>query len=96
MYQCESCHLSKDYHVKFVPKPYRPSKPFYLIHNDVWGSSKVITLFGKRWFITFIDDHTKLCWVYLLNKKSDVTSVFKDFFLHDQSSISKKYLYSSV
>lgn len=80
MYQCESCHLSKDHLIKFAPKPYRPSKPFYLIHSDVWGPSKVTALSCKRWFITFIDVHTRLCWVYLLNKKSDVTSVFKDFF----------------
>ena len=60
-FQCESCHLSKDHCVKFVPKPYHPSKPFYFIHSDVWGPSRVTTLSGKRWFITFIDDHTRLC-----------------------------------
>ena len=48
MFQCEICHLSKDHHVKFVSKPYSPSKPFYLIHSVVWGPSKVITLSGKR------------------------------------------------
>ena len=80
MFQCESCHLFKDHRVKFLPKPYCPSKPFYLIHSDVWGPSKVSTLSGKKWFVIFIDDHTWVCWIYLLAKKSDVPRTFKDFF----------------
>ena len=50
------------------------------MHSDVWGSSKVNTLSGKKWFVTFIDDHTRVCWVYLLEKKSEVEQRFKDFF----------------
>ena len=80
MFQCESCHLSKDHRVKFFPKPYCPSKPFYLIHSDVQSPSKVFTLSSKKWFVTFIDDHTRVCWIYLLAKKSDVPRSFKDFF----------------
>ena len=30
--------------------------------------------------MTFIDDHTRLCWVYLMKKKSDVEQIFKDFY----------------
>ena len=30
----------------------------------------------KKWFITFMDDHIRLCWVYLLTDKNEVRSVF--------------------
>jgi len=30
-------------------------------------------------FITFIDDHSRVCWVYLLKGKSDVCQAVKDF-----------------
>lgn len=38
------------------------------------------TLSGARWFITFIDDHIRLCWVYLLKNKSVAEQTFKIFF----------------
>ncbi|KAA0050638.1 Beta-galactosidase [Cucumis melo var. makuwa] len=48
--------------------------------GDVWGPSKITTSSGKRWFVTFIDDHTRLIWVFLVSDKSEVTSVFQDFY----------------
>ena len=53
--------------------------PFMLIHSDIWGPSHVKTNTGVHWFITFIDDHTRLCWVYLLKEKSEAAGVFKQF-----------------
>ncbi|KAA0045080.1 reverse transcriptase [Cucumis melo var. makuwa] len=48
---------------------------FMLWHfRDVWGPSKVTTSSGKRWFVTFIDDHTRLTWVYLITDKSEEES----------------------
>ena len=58
---------------------YMPSKPFSLIHSDIWGPSRVRNISGTRWFITFIDDHTRNTWIYLLKEKSEATSSFKTF-----------------
>ena len=30
--------------------------------------------------MTFIDDHTCLCWVYLMSEKSEVKNLFKRFY----------------
>jgi transposase InsO family protein len=78
-FECESCVLSKSHKTPYSSRPYHASKPFYLIHSDVWGPSKITTQFGKRWFVTFIDDHTRLCWVYLMKDKSEVPEIFKCF-----------------
>ena len=64
---------------KTSPKFYKPSKPFSIIHSDVWGSNRINSLSNKRWFITFTDDHTRLCWVYLLKEKSEVGQIVKKF-----------------
>jgi IS30 family transposase len=37
-------------------------------------------MLGKRWFVTFIDNHTRLCWIYLMHEKSEVEKIFKDFY----------------
>ena len=30
--------------------------------------------------MTFIDDHTRICWVYLMREKSEVERIFKEFY----------------
>ena len=65
--------------VFFSPQNYRTSKPFALIHSDIWGPSRVSTLSHQRWFLSFVDDHTRVCWVFLLRDKSEATVVFKNF-----------------
>ncbi|KAJ8766765.1 hypothetical protein K2173_007832 [Erythroxylum novogranatense] len=77
---CEQCTLSKSHKISYPTKPYQPSKPLYLIHSDVWGPSRVKTLTWKKWFVTFIDDHTQLCWVYLICKKFEVAQIFQNFY----------------
>ena len=79
-FNCEQCILSKSHRTTYVSRPYTPSKPFYLIHSDIWGPSKVNTLSNKRWFVTFIDDHTRVCWVYLMKDKSEVEQIFRNFY----------------
>lgn len=60
----------------FPPQFYKESALFTLIHSDAWGSSRVATLSGKRWFPTFIDDHTRMTWTFFLKDKSEVGCVF--------------------
>ncbi|KAA0025960.1 Cysteine-rich RLK (RECEPTOR-like protein kinase) 8 [Cucumis melo var. makuwa] len=40
---------------------------------DVWGPSKVTTSSGKRWAVTFINNHTRLTRVYLITDKLENT-----------------------
>lgn len=50
-FQCDVCCFSKSNKSSYHSKPYRASKPFYLIHSDVWGPCKVPTITNKRWFL---------------------------------------------
>lgn len=49
-----------------------------LIHTDISGPLSP-TLCGKRFFITFIDDHSRYGYVYLINHKSEALDKFKIF-----------------
>ncbi|KAM2173457.1 hypothetical protein ACFX1R_038295 [Malus domestica] len=53
--------------------------PFDLVHSDVWGPSPVTTSLGIRWFVAFIDDCTRMTWLYVLKNKSDVSAIFRSF-----------------
>ncbi|KAJ9693662.1 hypothetical protein PVL29_009559 [Vitis rotundifolia] len=60
-FQCEVCELAKHHRASFLKSKYKPSIPFTLIHSDLWGPSRTPNRNHKKWFITFIDDHTRLC-----------------------------------
>ena len=34
----------------------------------------------ERWFVTFIDDHTRMSLVYLMEQKSEVENIYKTFY----------------
>ena len=40
---------------------------------------KTDSLSGNRYFLLFIDDYTRMCWVYFIRVKSEFFDVFKQF-----------------
>ena len=36
-------------------------------------------MLGNRYFITFVDDHSRMAWIYLLKDRSSVLNVFQTF-----------------
>lgn len=50
-----------------------------LIHSDICGPMPTKSLGGKRYILTFLDDHTRKVFVYFLDKKSEVCKYVKDF-----------------
>ncbi|XP_075489501.1 uncharacterized protein LOC142528343 [Primulina tabacum] len=45
----------------------------------VWGPSPVPTKGGSRYYVSFIDDCTRYCWVYVMKHRSDYLAIFNDF-----------------
>ena len=50
-----------------------------MIHSDIWGPPRVKCITGARWFVSFIDDHTRITWLFLVKEKSEVGSIFRNF-----------------
>jgi hypothetical protein len=78
--QCEICQFAKITKSVYAKVPYLKSHPFHLIHSDVWGPSRVKHVTGARWFVTFIDDHSRVTWLFLMKDKSEVGAVFQTFY----------------
>ena len=47
-FKCNVCELAHSHRVSFPPSLYKSSVPFMLVHSDVWGPSKIVTLGGAR------------------------------------------------
>jgi Integrase core domain/GAG-pre-integrase domain len=57
----------------------RSSSYFDIVHSDICGPSRVASLSGARWFVTFIDCHSRMTWLYLLKSKDGVLECLKAF-----------------
>lgn len=78
--QCEVCLEGKFSQLPLPKKSMSRSKaPLDLIHSDVCGPMQTMSPSGKRYFITFIDDYSRYCHIFLMNKKSEVFDKFKEF-----------------
>lgn len=65
---CETCVLAKSHRKIFKPNNTRVDLPFSLIHSDVLGPAPIIGGQNFRYFIIFVDDCTRMTWVYFLKK----------------------------
>ena len=49
------------------------------IHSDVWGPALVETIGGWHYFVSFMDDYSRITHLYLLHQKSEMFSTYKTF-----------------
>ena len=78
-FKCDVCEMAKSHQTSFPTSLNKSSVLFMVVHSDVWGLSKIASLGGAHWFVTFIDDCTRMTWVTLLKSKSDVSMAFQKF-----------------
>ncbi|KAK8628128.1 hypothetical protein V6N13_063840 [Hibiscus sabdariffa] len=77
---CEPCKLGKKHRLPFPKeKVWRASEKLQLVHTDICGPHRTLSLGGNKYFILFIDDFTRMTWVYFMKEKSEVFKVFKKF-----------------
>ena len=76
--QCDVCHLSKFARLPFSSSMSRASNPFEIVHSDIWGLV-LESCDGYKYFVTFVDDFTRITWLYLLKFKGELMDVFQDF-----------------
>ena len=94
---CESCVFGKHKRQQFDKEgSWRASQPLELIHTDLCGPMQRESNGGNRYFITFIDDFSRMCWTYFVRNKSNALNVFRKFkvFVELQSGCKIKKLRS--
>jgi hypothetical protein len=88
--KCETCILAKCHKAHYPLSINKSTIPFALIHSDVWGPSPISTISGFRWFVIFVDDCSRMTWLYLLKHKNEVLSIFQSFHTMVQTQFSTK------
>lgn len=80
---CKSCQFGKQTRFQFNAKEGSTSKPLELIHTDLCVPVRKKSPHGEKFYILFIDDFSRMCWIGLLKQKYeafDKFEVFKEFF----------------
>ena len=88
-HKCETCVEAKLTRSSFHSVD-RSTEPLGLIHTDVCDLKYVQTPNANKYFITFIDDCTKYCYVYLLKSKDEALDKFILYKNEVENQLSKK------
>ncbi|KAJ4703438.1 Retrovirus-related Pol polyprotein from transposon TNT 1-94 [Melia azedarach] len=73
---CDHCIFGKLHRSKFPKAIHRTKGTLDYIHSDCWGPSRVESLGGHRYFVSMIDDFSRMTWVFIMKHKSEA---FKNF-----------------
>ncbi|XP_075087592.1 uncharacterized protein LOC142169605 [Nicotiana tabacum] len=88
---CDVCPMARQQRLSFSDSSIHSSTPFQLVHIDIWGPYNTQTYNGFRYFLTLVDDFSRVTWTHLLSCKSNALSVLKAF-----HAMVKVYFHSTV
>ena len=64
--------------------------PLELVHSDLYEMNDELTKGGKRYFMTFIYDCTRFCYVYLLKSKDEALHYCKTYKAEVENQLERK------
>ncbi|OQE41636.1 hypothetical protein PENNAL_c0722G11228, partial [Penicillium nalgiovense] len=73
---CAPCVQGKGHALPFGKNKSIRTKPGDLIHIDIWGPCSIASYGGYNYYVTFTDDASRFCWVFLLKHKSELLDKF--------------------
>jgi hypothetical protein len=88
--KCHVCVEAKQPRKSHKAAVARELAPLDLIHSDICEINGILTKGGKRYFITFIDDCTWFCYVYLMKTKDEALHYFKIYKAEVENQLEKK------
>jgi hypothetical protein len=88
--KCQVCVQSKQPCKPYMAAKVRNLVPLDLIHSDLCEINGILTKGAKRYFITFIDDSTRFCYVYLLKSKDKALLYFMTYKAEVENQLERK------
>ncbi|KAJ0860142.1 putative RNA-directed DNA polymerase [Helianthus annuus] len=70
---CDSCIKAKHTRSPFPISSIKTNDCFELLHCDIWGPYRTLSLTRASYFLTIVDDYSRAVWVFLLRHKSEAS-----------------------
>ena len=77
--KCDACILGKHSKKPFQEHKFRACRKLELIHSELCGLMPIPYANGTKYLMNFVDDYSRMFWVYLLKTKSEAFQTFKNF-----------------
>ena len=68
---CPIYPLAKQIRLPFGSSAISSTKPFKIIHCDIWGRYRHPSLSGAHYFLTIVNDYTRFTWIFLMGHKNE-------------------------
>lgn len=75
---CQVCCEGKQSRLPF-PTGTRATEMLQIVHSDICGPMECKSIGGARYFLLFVDDYTRMTFIYFLKCKSETLTCFKEF-----------------
>ena len=86
---CDSCALGKMHRHPFPSSSSKSKRPLALLHTDVCGPLPVVSKGGSEYFVTVLDDYSKLSVVQPIARKSETPTVIKEVITSLETQLSQ-------
>jgi hypothetical protein len=92
---CDVCQRDKSHQLPYSHSHCVSTTPLELVHIDVWGPALPPSR-GYKYYVSFVDDYSRHCWIYLIKHKSSVEEIFYLFQTHVERFLTLKSLMCSL
>lgn len=88
--KCVICCEGKQTRLSFSHVTERSTETLQIIHSDVCGAMETKSIGGARYFLLFVDDYSRMTFIYFLKNKDEEFSKFKEFRMMVENQQNKK------
>ena len=89
-YKCATCVENKMHNIPFDNNRKRAKDILEIVHTDLNGPHNTVGYRGEKYFITFIDDYSKLAKIYAIKSKDEVYDRFIEYINLIENKTGKK------
>uniref|UniRef100_A0ABD2WR87 Retrovirus-related Pol polyprotein from transposon TNT 1-94 n=1 Tax=Trichogramma kaykai TaxID=54128 RepID=A0ABD2WR87_9HYME len=88
--KCQICIENKMHNLPYKNQRTKAMRALEIVHTDVCGPFKTLGFRGEKYFVSFIDDYSKLARVYCIKTKDEVLECLIEYVNTCENAIEKK------
>lgn len=88
--KCKTCIESKMHNIPFENNREKAKDILEIVHTDVCGPFSMTSFQGEKYFVSFIDDYSKIAKVYIMKTKAEVYDCMVEYVNECENLTGKK------